>query len=74
VKTRVLRQLESDLEGEGFKRNTERWDRAMRTRKVALCKQAQAVASCNDCKAFDHCELVKQHLRDMRTPIKKVTV
>lgn len=71
MKTRVLRVLESELEGEGFKRGTELWDRAMRNRKVALCKQGQSVESCWDCKAFDHCELVKSHLRDMHTPLKK---
>ena len=71
MKTRVLRQLESDLEGEGFKRGTERWDRAVCTRKVLLCKQAQGVESCWDCMAFDGCELVKQHLRNLHTPVKK---
>lgn len=67
----VLKQLEQELEAAGYKPRTEPFQRAMRARKVDLCQQAQKVDSCWDCQAFDHCELVKQYLRDIRTPLRK---
>lgn len=30
-----------------------------------MCKDRKAVKSCWDCDYFDHCELIKAHLRDI---------
>lgn len=73
MKARILKELERDLEGQGLKPRSPEFDRAYRSRKVELCKAMQKVASCWDCKAFDGCSLVKQHLVDLRTPRKKST-
>lgn len=66
MKSRVLRVLESQLEDSGLKPGSKPYERELRARKVEMCKQFQGVSSCWDCKAFDGCELVKQHLRDIR--------
>lgn len=64
--TRIIRELRTQLENEGLKPDTPQYDEALRARKVDLCKQGQGVISCWDCAAFDHCNLVKQHLIDLR--------
>jgi hypothetical protein len=71
VKARILQQLEAELDAQGLKRNTPAYERKYRARKVELCKEFQRVESCWDCKAFDNCSLVKQHLVDLRTPRRK---
>lgn len=71
MKVQLLKQLESDLEGQGLKPGTPLFERAYRARKVDMCKELQRVASCWECQAFDHCALVKAHLVDLNTPIKK---
>lgn len=71
MKARLLQQLEAEIEAQGLKRDTPLYLRVYRERKVDLCKQMQQVESCWDCRAFDHCELVKAHLMDLNTPLKK---
>lgn len=63
--TRVLDSLRAELEAAGLKPGTEPFEREHRARKVQLCKEARCVASCWDCDYFDHCELIKAHLRDL---------
>ena len=66
MKSRVLRVLEAELEGAGLKPGSKLYEQELRARKVELCKEFQQVDSCWNCKAFDGCSLVKQHLQDMR--------
>lgn len=61
-----LADLEADLIREGLKAGTFPYEAELRKRKVELCKVRQGVASCAECRYFDHCELLKTHLRDMR--------
>lgn len=61
-----LKQIELDLENEGYKPDTFPFKAEKRKRQVELCKATRAVESCWKCSVFDHCELVKHHLRDMR--------
>ena len=61
-----IKQIERELEAEGFKPNTFPWEAEKRKRQVELCKTLRQVDSCWNCTAFDHCELVKHHLRDLR--------
>lgn len=63
--TRILDALRRDLESSGLKPGTSAFDREYRLRRVLLCKEAKAVDSCWNCPYFDHCELIKSHLRDL---------
>jgi len=63
--SKVLEALRRELEAAGLKPDTPAFDREFRSRKVQLCKEAKRVASCWDCVYFDHCELIKAHLRDL---------
>lgn len=65
VKSQVLTDLERELESAGLKPGTPIYEREYRSRKVHICKEAKAVSSCWDCSYFDHCELIKSHLKDM---------
>lgn len=64
--TAVLKELEREIELEGYKRGTFPFDAELRKRKVVMCKSARSLNSCWDCAYLDHCELIKQHLRDLR--------
>ena len=63
--SRVLKELETELEAAGLKPGTPTYDKELRFRKVQLCKEAKRAASCWDCAYFDHCDLIKAHLRDI---------
>ena len=69
MKVRLLQQLEDELEALGARPGTFAYDKMYRARKVELCKELQRVPSCNECRAFDHCTLVKQYLVDLRTKV-----
>jgi hypothetical protein len=60
-----LKQLRADLEAAGLKPGTPAFERVEREKKVEMCKQMKSVESCWDCQYFDHCELIKAHLRDI---------
>ena len=63
--SRVLDNLRVELEAAGLKPGTPLFERELRSSQVALCKEAKSVSSCWDCDYFDHCELIKAHLRDL---------
>lgn len=63
--SQVLTDLERELEASGLKPGTPTYDKEYRFRKVLLCKEAKSVSSCWECNYFDHCELIKGHLKDM---------
>ena len=63
--SRVLDNLRVELEAAGLKPGSPPFEKELRSRKVQLCREAKDVASCWDCNYFDHCELVKGHLRDL---------
>lgn len=61
-----IARVEEDLIREGLKPGTFPFDAELRQRKVELCKTRQGVGTCWECKYFDHCQLIKQHLVDLR--------
>lgn len=61
-----VKQIELDLEREGLTAGTFPFEAEKRKRQVELCKRYKAVPSCWKCPSFDHCSLIKHHLRDMR--------
>lgn len=63
--SRTLDALLRELEAAGLKPGTPKYDRELRARKVLMCKEQRAVASCWECSYFDHCELIKAHLCDL---------
>lgn len=63
--SRLLKQLHERLEGAGLKPGSPAYEREERRERVDLCKQQKGVFSCHECAYFDHCELIKAHLRDM---------
>ena len=60
-----LERLRVELEAAGLKPGTLEFDREERSRKVEMCKQERQMDSCWNCNYFDHCELIKAHLRDL---------
>lgn len=63
--TKLLRELHAELESCGYKPGSHAFQAEERRRKVDICKQGKSLDSCWDCSYFDHCELLKAHLRDM---------
>lgn len=62
---RPLDRLRADLEAAGLKPGSDEFEQDYRSQKVFLCKEQRSVSSCWDCNYFDHCELIKLHLRDL---------
>ena len=62
---RLLAHLRRELEAAGLKPGTLKFEREERARRVLICKEARSQPSCWDCSYFDHCELIKAHLRDL---------
>lgn len=62
----VIDQLVIDLEVEGYRPGTPVFDAELRKRQVEACQEMQGVPGCDSCPAYDNCELVKAHLRDIR--------
>ena len=51
---------------EGYRSGTPQFEAQLRGRQVEACMEMQGVGSCQECPAFDGCEIIKQHLRDIR--------
>jgi hypothetical protein len=51
---------------EGFKPGNPEFDTAFVARKVTKCQELQQVSSCQLCKYFDHCEMAKAHLINVK--------
>jgi hypothetical protein len=60
-----LRELHAELEACGLKPGSENFLKEERRRKVEMCRAAKRLESCWDCGHFDHCEILKGHLRDL---------
>lgn len=58
--------LKDELEAAGYRPGTGPFEAELRKRRVELCMYDKNVASCSECPAFDSCELIKSHLRDLR--------
>lgn len=61
-----LKEIEENLRREGMEEGSFPYKAELRKRKVELCKTQKSVDSCWSCSYFDYCELVKEHLRDLR--------
>lgn len=65
--TKILDELEAQVEASGCIPDTEEFARRLRAAKVEKCKEMQQVDHCSACKAFLDCTLVKAHLKDYNT-------
>lgn len=63
--SRRLAAMHRELEAAGLKPGTPKFEREERSRRVLMCKEAKSQPSCWECQYFDHCELIKAHLRDV---------
>jgi hypothetical protein len=62
--SKVLDELEWQVEASGYVPGTEEFARRLRAAKVEKCKELQRVDHCSNCRAFLDCKLVKTHLKD----------
>ena len=51
---------------EGFRPGNDEFDNAFLARKVTKCQELHTVSSCQACKYFDHCEMAKAHLINVK--------
>lgn len=65
MKSGVLNQLELDTEFEGYVPGTPQYEAVLRQKKVETCQMMKGLAGCDECGAYDGCELVKAYLRDL---------
>lgn len=62
--SKVLDELEFQVEAAGYIPGTAEFDRRFRAARVEKCKEFQRVPHCSACRAFLDCNLVKAHLKD----------
>ena len=67
----ALEHLQHELEMAGYTPGTTPFEREFRRRKVSLCLERQGVSTCSSCPYFDHCELLKQHVRDLNEAVQE---
>lgn len=53
-----------EAEAAGNRPGTPSFDVAVRSLRVQVCRDLNAVAHCSSCPKYFDCELIKQHLRD----------
>ena len=64
--TKLLDDLQSQVELEGHAPGTPAYDRKLRKLKVEQCKQMQGAGNCSDCAKFEFCDLRKEHWFDRK--------
>jgi hypothetical protein len=64
--TLSLKQIEEELQAEGYQPDTPTYASALLRRKVAACQGQKGVRDCRDCNYFDHCETAKAYLVELR--------
>lgn len=69
----LLATLREEVELAGFTPGTPQFERALRAKKIERCQAQKGVTECSSCNYFDHCEVAKEHLIDLRynTPRRK---
>lgn len=66
-----LQSVADELEAEGFVPGTPPYEATLRQRKIEVCQVLQEVPSCFECDAYDSCEMIKQHLREVHYGVEK---
>lgn len=60
------KEIETEVELAGVPPSSPLFPIKVRERKVEECQGRNSVASCQVCKYYDHCELSKQHMIDVK--------
>lgn len=60
----VMGSLKKIVSIEGHEEGTDSFDRRLRQLQVSKCREIRGVFTCNECKFFDYCELVRKVMRD----------
>lgn len=66
--TKILTKLQDEAEDLGHTPGTPEFEKALCALKVSRCKEMQGVSECSDCKAYEHCGLVREYMLDIRFP------
>ena len=69
--TKTLSKLHDEAEDLGYTPDTPEFEKALCALKVSRCKELQGVHECKDCKAYEHCDLVREYLLDLRFPTRR---
>ena len=62
----VMSQLKRLAEMEGFKDETQGFDRRVRQLQVIKCRELKGVSTCTECDVFEYCEIAKRVMRDRK--------
>jgi hypothetical protein len=65
--TRTLDDLVLQVELEGHVAGTPQFERELRAKKVEKCRELRRVLVCSSCPHVEHCQLVREYLRDRAT-------
>lgn len=59
-------ELEQELEAQGVERSSPHFDIRLREAKLRRCQDRRGVSKCKDCQHYEMCELVKEHVTDVK--------
>lgn len=62
--SRTLEELKLQVELAGHSPGTPGFARALRSLQVEKCQELRGVVTCSSCSHYEHCELVREHMRD----------
>lgn len=58
--------IEDQVTLEGYEPGTEAYERVFLERRVKKCQELQNVTECQNCPAFDRCDMAHQYLIQLR--------
>lgn len=64
--SKFLEELKDQLLANGYDEGTPAYEREYRRLKVIKCRDLRDLPYCSKCVIYMDCELIKQHLRDVR--------
>lgn len=67
----ILDEITENTEDLGYKPGTPEFDKALCAAKVVRCQELQGVGICSDCRVFDYCDLIREHLLDIKFPSRR---
>ena len=66
-----IENIRIDLDLNGLIKGTQKYEAAFIERRVEKCKELRGESSCFECKAFGECNLIRQHLMNVRYGIER---
>jgi hypothetical protein len=62
----VLVRLRYQVEDEGYEEGTPAFEQRLLALRVGKCQEMQNVTTCQECRAFDSCEMAHEYLRQKK--------